>query len=101
MVRIRFTRALVLPAVIASLLVLPAAAQAAAPRDDHRDGGGGISLLASVFEWVASVWGAGGADSDPTGSKLVMPPPPEAPPTENGVSAPSVDKTWPRGARGR
>ncbi len=93
MIRIRFPRALIVSAVIASLLVLPAAAQAASQREDHRDGGGaGISLLGSLFEWVVSVWGAGNPDFDPTGRR----PPelassPEAAPSEGELSTPEVD----------
>jgi hypothetical protein len=98
MVRIRFTRALILPAVIASLLVLPAAAQAAAPRDDHRDGGGGISLLGSLFEWVSSVWGAASPTLDPTGQKPTSPP--EGAPPEGGVQNPSVGSADQRTADG-
>jgi len=93
MIRIQFTRALIVPAVIASLLVLPAAAQAA-PREDHRDGdGGGISLLGSLFGWVTSLWGAGGSDLDPSGRKLTAlgPPPPEVPPSKGELMAPSMD----------
>jgi hypothetical protein len=94
MVRIRFTRALIVPAVIASLLVLPAAAQAA-PREDQRDGGGGISLLGSLVDWVTSIWGAAGPHFDPTGQKPAPPPP------ESGISSPSADPTDLQAVEGR
>ena len=65
MAGIRFTRALIVLALTMSLAALPAAAQAA-PRDADRDEGG-VSLLASLIDWVSSVWGAGGQGFDPTG----------------------------------
>lgn len=90
MAGIRVTRALIVLTVIASLAVLPAAAQAA-PRDSGRDEGG-VSLLASLFDWVSSIWGAGGGNWDPTGRQPTTagPEPTMATSPEGGISAPSV-----------
>lgn len=90
MVGIRFTRALTVLTLIASLAVLPAAAQAA-PRDGQRDDGG-VKLLASLLDWVSSIWGAGGGNWDPGARPIAAPvPEPAAAPTpEVGAAAQRV-----------
>ena len=92
MFRIHFTRALIVLTLIASLAALPAAAQAAARADDHGvDRAGSVSVLGSLIDWVTSIWGAGGSDADPSGSKLTANPPrPEEPST-----TPIVERTAP------
>lgn len=83
MAGIRFTRALIVLALTVSLAALPAAAQAA-PRDGDRDEGG-VSLLASLLDWVSSIWGAGGGNWDPTGRT------PTATPTAPAAEEPSPE----------
>jgi hypothetical protein len=89
MAGIRFPRALIVLALIASLAALPAAAQAA-PRDADRDEGG-VSLLGLLIDWVSNIWGAGGGNFDPTGRTSTSPtgPTPVAAPTA-ASSAPGV-----------
>ena len=87
MLRIHFTRALIVLTLIASLAALPAAAQAAPRAEDHAvdDRAGSFSVLGSLIDWVTSVWGAGGPSWDP-GQKLAQPEPPPPSESEDGAS---------------
>jgi len=80
MLRIHFTRALIVLTLIASLAALPAAAQAAPRAEDHEgERAGSVSVLGSLIDWVTSIWGATGPDFDPTGGKKALGTPREAP----------------------
>lgn len=71
----RFTRALAVVVLAASLLALPAVSQASPRIADDRNGS--VSLLVRLWERISSLWGAGGGSLDPSG--VVSNPPVAAP----------------------
>lgn len=70
MIRNRFYRLATLMVLVGSLTLLPAAADAA-PRDRHEPGA--VGLLASAWDWISNVWGAGGGSWDPNRQPTIEP----------------------------
>lgn len=86
----RLIRALAALSLAASLLLIPAAVNAA-PRTDHGDDDGS-PLMVRVWDWLSSIWGGGGGGFDPSGANRNSQPvpEPEPEPTPEPTPAPAI-----------
>lgn len=74
MVRSRPIRALTVVALVATLSLVPVAAQAV-PRHDDGLGGPSVSWWEVARNWILSLWGAESPTWDPTGNRPTGSPP--------------------------